>query len=73
MTETYMQKLYRTDSTFREKQKKQARAWHNNHKEHVRKREKIRYANRTVKQIEDRKLYLKNRREKQRRRSNKNS
>ena len=59
MTETYMQKLYRTNSTFREKQKKRCRQWAMDNREKKNKTDREWYANRTKSQIENRKLYLK--------------
>lgn len=63
-TESYMQKLYRTDKKFREKQKKQANKWAKDNPKRKIELEKKRYANRTPKQIQKRKDYLKKRREK---------
>lgn len=59
MTESYMQKLYRTNPEFREKQKKRCRAWARDNREKINKSDRERYANRTIKQIEKRKKYLK--------------
>jgi len=64
MTESYMQKLYRTDKGFREKQKKQANLWYKNNKKQINTTSRELYANRTFEQIEARKNYLKKRRRK---------
>jgi len=58
MTETYMQKRYRTDSNFREKQLKYSRKYFPEHSQQVNKTARIRYANRTPEQISARKEYL---------------
>jgi len=59
MTETYMQKRYRTDKDFRERQLKYSKKYSKEHLEQQVKAAKIRYANRTPKQIMARKKYLK--------------
>jgi len=59
MTETYIQKLYRTNPEFREKQKKKARQWYKDNREHKNKTYREWYANRTKSQIEKRKTNLK--------------
>lgn len=59
MTETYMQKRYRTDTIFREKQLKYSRKYSHNHLEQIAKTGRIRYANRTSEQVTARKEYLK--------------
>lgn len=58
MTETYMQKKYRTDSDFREKQLKYSIQYSKEHLEEKAKTARIRYAKRTPKQIKARKEYL---------------
>jgi len=58
MTETYMQKRYRTDTVFRVKQLKYAKKYSHEHLEEIAKAQRIRYANRTPKQITARKKYL---------------
>lgn len=58
MIETYMQKRYRTDKTFREKQIKYAQKYSHEHLEQTAKTARIRYANRTPEQIISRKEYL---------------
>lgn len=62
MTETRAQKRYRTDSDFRERVLRQSRKYAHEHPDEVNKTAKIRYANRTPKQIKARKEYLKRRR-----------
>lgn len=59
MIESYMQKLYRTNPTYREKQKKRMKQYGRDHQ--VEKNEKYRelYSNRTIQQIEKTKAYLK--------------
>lgn len=54
-----MQKRYRLDKKFREKQIKAAKKWAKDHREYILKRERAAYANRTPEQIEKRKKYLK--------------
>jgi len=65
-TETYIQKRYRTDPAFRRKNIKVASKWMKEHPERANELARIRYANRTLSQIEDRKKYLLKLREKQR-------
>lgn len=59
MSETYMQKRYKTDKAFREKQIKYATKYLKEHQERANMLNRIRYANRTPQQIKARKLYLK--------------
>lgn len=59
MSETYMQKLYRTDKVFRKKQIKYAKIYGKKHRKRANMLNKIRYANRTPQQIKARKSYLK--------------
>jgi len=65
MTETYMQKRYRTDTVFREKQLVYSRQYSKEHLEEVAKTARIRYANRTPEQIITRREYLRKVRSKQ--------
>lgn len=64
MTESYMQKRYRTDVKFREKQKKEANQYYKNNKERINKTNNELYVHRTTEQIKDRKIYLKKRNKK---------
>ena len=58
MTETYIQKRYRTNNAYREKQLKYSRKYHKEHREQCYKTARIRYANRTIQQIAAQKEYL---------------
>jgi len=58
MGESYMQKLYRTDPIFREKQKKRAIQWALDNRDQKNETERRRYATRTPKQVKERKQYL---------------
>ena len=59
MTESYIQKRYRTDKEFREKIKKQANQRCKDNKEQITRTWRKLYANRTPEQIQTRKNYLK--------------
>lgn len=59
MTETYIQKRYRTDKVFHDSQIKYSKKWSKEHPKQKNKTDRIRYANRTTEQIAARKSYLK--------------
>ena len=59
MSETYMQKRYRTDKDFHDQQIKSATDWTKKHRGYVNFVNRIRYAQRTPKQIAERIAYLK--------------
>lgn len=59
MTESYIQKRYRTDKEFREKVKKQSNQRYKDNKEQIIITWRKLYANRTPEQIQTRKKYLK--------------
>lgn len=59
MTETYMQKRYRTNSIFRMSQIEYSKKYWKEHPKEINRKRRIKYSNRTVEQITARKLYLK--------------
>ena len=55
----YLKERYHSDPEFRQRVINSSSKWQRNNKDYVNKLQRIRYANRTEKQIEARKRYLK--------------